>query len=152
MKTLIVFTIAILIGLSTSNFTFLEMNDVPGTITIELNCLAGVPFNITKAVPKPTVVERGGHMSFKAVGSFNVDTNVQKLKVYTKINGVDAQTVTPDLPKQGVVPKDTSFIFTYEDNVPAIAPAGHYEVYMYLMDNTNKPVSCLKGSFTLANN
>ena len=147
MKTMLY--IALLIGITTSNFTFLGMQDTPGNITIELNCLAGAPFTITKAKPDPQIVTRGGRLTFKAVGSFNEKTNVQQLKVYTKINGVDAQTVFKNLPNAGLVEKDKSFVFSYEDSAPAFAPDGKYEVYMYLIDDKQKPVSCLKGTFTL---
>ena len=147
MITKIYIILFVIIGNTICNLNFLS--DVPGEITMEYNCLPDVPFTITKAKPLPNFISRGSDMSFKAVGSFNQDTNVQKLRISTKINGITAQDIKVVLPNPGVQKKNVSFIYTYEDKVPAIAPAGYYESFMYLLNEFDKEVSCLKGSFTL---
>lgn len=149
MKMQIVLSLAILIGLSTSNLTFLEMTASEGEITIVNNCLEGAPYIISKSKPSPPAVQRGADMSFVAVGAFNVDTDVQQLNISTKINGIDAQNVFEKLAEPGLKLKDVPFSFKYGAKVPALAPPGKYEVLMYLIDNKGKKVSCLLGTFTL---
>ena len=113
------------------------------TLTTE-DCLPNSTFQIKKVNIKPPEIISGGSVHVKAIGAMTKESNVVKLSVDAKLNGVSI--FGQDIPKTENVKKGLWF-YEWEIGVPTFVPKGHWDIYCNLIDDQNVSISCLKAMF-----
>jgi len=73
------------------------------------------------------------------------DQIVQKIHLDTYFNG--KVIYTQDVDKKNLEVKKGKWAFDYEASVPTFTPAGHWEIFIYVVNNENANLSCIKAIF-----
>ena len=122
--------------------------DVKGgaPITTE-NCLDTSIFKSIKITVDPTEIIKGQSIRIKVVGVMLSDQIVNKLHLDTFYNG--AVIYTQDVDKKNVLVKKGNYGFDYEAAVPTFTPSGKWEIFVYLLNDKQEKLSCLKALFTM---
>ena len=102
-------------------------------------------FKVTQKAVDPPALIKGQGIRIKVGGVMTQDTVVSKLHLDTFFNGKVIYTNEVDK-KNAAVPKG-KWAYDYEASVPTFTPAGHWEIFIYIVDNNQKNISCIKAMF-----
>ena len=123
---------------------FLGLGDEGYPVTVS-DCLENPVFKITQKVVDPPTLIKGQSIKIKAGGVMTQDEVVQKIHLDTYFNG--KVIYTNDVDKKNLEVKKGKWAFDYEASVPTFTPAGHWEIFVYIVDKANNNISCIKAVF-----
>jgi hypothetical protein len=125
--------------------TFLERTVGEGEITLE-NCLEGSEFYITKKKVTPAALIKGEPVRFKAIGIMKSTQMVKRMDLDTRLNG--ASIFSDSKIKNEQVESGAKYMIDYEANVPTFTPSGNWEIFIYLINDKEEKLSCLRATFS----
>ena len=123
---------------------FLGLGDEGYPVTIS-DCLENPTFKITQKVVDPPTLIKGSSIKIKAGGVMIQDEVIQKIHLDTYFNG--KVIYTNEVDKKNLEVKKGKWAFDYEASVPTFTPAGHWEIFVYVVDKSNTNLSCIKAIF-----
>jgi len=123
---------------------FLGLGDDGYPVTIS-DCLENPIFKITQKVVNPPTLVKGQSIKIKAGGVMTQDEVLQKIHLDTYFNG--KVIYTNDVDKKNFEVKKGKWAFDYEASVPTFTPAGHWEIFMYIVNKDGTNLSCIKAVF-----
>ena len=127
---------------------FLQLGDDGYPVTLDL-CMDNPIFKVTqKAVQPPTII-KGKSIRIIVAGVMINDQVIQKLHLDTLFNGNKIYTAEVD--KKNIKVAKGKWQYDYEASVPAFTPSGHWEIFMYIVNDKNENISCVKGIFDTTN-
>lgn len=124
--------------------TFLALGEEGYPVTVS-DCMENPIFKITQKVVDPPTLIKGQSIKIKAGGVMIQDEIVKKIHLDTYFNG--SVIYTNDVDKKNLGVKKGKWAFDYEASVPTFTPAGHWEIFIYVVDKDNNNLSCLKAVF-----
>lgn len=125
---------------------YLENSQPEGNKITSETCQEDAIFTIKKAVFNPPTIEKGQNVKMKVIGGMLADTKVKELFVQAFLN--KNKMFEKEVPKEEDVKKGL-WTYEYEVGVPKFVPTGHWETYVYVRDNKNKDISCIKVMFDI---
>lgn len=123
---------------------FLGLGDDGYPVSIS-DCMENPVFKITQKVVDPPTLIKGQSIKIKAGGVMIQDEIVQKIHLDTYFNG--KVIYTNDVDKKNLEVKKGKWAFDYEASVPTFTPAGHWEIFVYVVDKNNTNLACIKAVF-----
>lgn len=108
------------------------------------DCLPGGMFQITKVNLNPTELIKGQNIHIKAIGAMMQDENVSNLHIDALLNG--SPIYNQDIAKNQQVKKGLWY-YEYEVGVPTFVPAGHWDIYIYVLNDKGDKLNCLQAQF-----
>jgi hypothetical protein len=123
---------------------FLQLKDDGFPVTTEL-CMDNPTFKITQKAVQPASIIKGGSIRIIAGGVMVNDQVVQKIHLDTYFNG--AVIYTQEVDKKNVAVPKGKWQWDYEASIPSFTPSGHWEIFIWIINDKNEKISCLKGIF-----
>ena len=127
-----------------------ELEKFLGPLTVGAVCDAKAvyQYTVTDFSMSPYPPTKGGKLSIKSTGTFTSDQTVVSAvsEVYWSGYKLSGNTI----------PQNQSFkagqvgVFTSDQDFPAAAPSGNYDIIISLINSQNAQISCWKVSFYLA--
>lgn len=124
--------------------TDIELNGAPVTTQI---CCDEKRFKLIKTVLKPEEIVKGGEILIKVQGVALETLYVKKLRLVTKYNGGDIFTDNKAIEKS--LPEGQKLVYDYTASIPTFTPSGSWDIYIYLMDDKDVEIHCLKAHFDM---
>lgn len=125
-----------------SAFLALAGDGYPITLS---DCMENPSFKVTQKVVDPPALIKGQGIKIKVGGVMVQETVISKLHLDTYFNGKVIYTNDVDK-KNTLVPKG-KWAYDYEAAVPTFTPAGHWEIFIYVVDGKATNISCIKAVF-----
>lgn len=155
----IVLVLALTLSLSQDSGRLFDLNDMykQGTLNTFLalagdgypiiltDCMENPSFKVTQKVVDPPALIKGQSIKMKIGGVMLQDTVVSKLHLDTYFNGKIIY--TNDVDKKNVAIPKGKWAYDYEASVPTFTPAGHWEIFIYIVDDKATNISCVKAVF-----
>lgn len=110
------------------------------------DCKKGSIEQITKIQVSPTVISKGKEFTLKVGGVLKEDVKIKGLHLKVWWNG--QQIHEEDVDKKSDSKKGPYF-YDYTTTVPTFTPSGHWETYIYLRDENDNDISCVKATFNV---
>ncbi len=108
-------------------------------------CMENPIFKISQKVVDPPELIKGQGIKIKVGGVMVREIVVSKLHLDTFFNG--KVIYTNDVDKKNVTVPKGKWAYDYEASVPTFTPAGHWEIFIYIVDGSGTNISCIKASF-----
>ena len=121
--------------------------DVKGAPVTTEECMNPQIFKPVKITIDPTEIIKGQSIKIKVIGAMLSDQVVNKLHLDTFYNG--ATIYTNDVDKKNVAIKKGNWFYDYEAAVPTFTPSGKWEIFIYIINDKQEKIHCLKAMFTM---
>lgn len=128
---------------------FLDVSTTNEGAKIETEiCMDETIFKIGRISIKPEEIIKGQDINFKAQGTALKDIIIKNLHLITKYND---EVIFEDNKDQGskAVAEGGKFVFSYVASVPSFTPSGSWDIYLYLQNENDEDISCLKAHFDM---
>jgi len=100
---------------------FLSIAKLGNPVTTK-DCLASSIFKVSKINLNPTELIKGQNIHIKVIGAMMQDEVVSKLHI-------------------------EAFYYEYEVGIPTFVPAGHWDIYIYVLNDKGEKLNCLQALF-----
>lgn len=124
--------------------TDLGLTGSPISISV---CCDEKRFQYLKSVLKPEEIIKGGEILFKVQGVALEAMTVKKLHLVTKYNGADIFTDNKSIEK--TLTEGQKLTYDYTAAIPSFTPSGSWDIYLYLQDDKEIEIHCLKAHFDM---
>ncbi len=94
----------------------------------------------------PPEIEKGRNVKMKVIGAMLEDTIIKGLFIQAFLN--KNKMFEKEIPKNESVKKGI-WSYEYEVGVPKFVPTGNWETYVYVRDDKDKDISCVKVLFDI---
>jgi len=125
-----------------STFLALAGDGYPVTLG---DCMDSPTFKPTQKVVDPPALIKGNSIKIKVGGVMVQETVVNKLHLDTYFNG--KVIYTNDVDKKNITVPKGKWAYDYEASVPTFTPSGHWEIFIYIVDDKQNNISCVKAMF-----
>lgn len=117
-----------------------------GNKIISETCLHNALLILKTVKFDPPEIEKGRNVKMKVIGAFLEDTNVKGLFVQAFLN--KNKMFEKIILKQESVKKGI-WSYEYEVGIPKFVPTGNWETFVYVRDEKDKDISCVKVIFDI---
>lgn len=108
------------------------------------DCLPGSIFVISKVSLNPSELIKGQNIHIKAIGAMSNDQVVSNLHIEAFLNG--SNIYNQDVAKNQNVKKGLWY-YEYEVGIPTFVPSGHWDIYLYVLNDKGEKLNCLQALF-----
>jgi hypothetical protein len=122
---------------------FLSIAKLGNPVTTQ-DCLPASIFKVSKINLNPTELIKGQNIHIKVIGAMMQDEVVSKLHIDAFLNG--SSIYNQDVVKNQEVKKGLWY-YEYEVGIPTFVPAGHWDIYIYVLNDKGEKLNCLQALF-----